>query len=171
TVWATSTFPDEAAQLTGPGSSDVASLKTLLASVDWPSGDAARGRAFFEKRSCAQCHGGRRALGPDLSGVAGRFSRDDLFTAIVAPNRDVPSRYQTTMIESTDGKVVSGLIIYESVDGLILRNSTNQTFRVETDDIEFRRKLPQSLMPAGLLKDATPQEIADLYVYLKSLTK
>lgn len=170
TGWATTTFPADAAQLRSSGGADVAALRETLASVDWTTGDAARGRAFFEKRSCAQCHGGRRALGPDLSGVAGRFSRDDLFTAIVDPNRDVSNRYQTTMIETTDGKVFSGLIIYESVDGLILRNSTNQTFRVATNDIEFRRKLPQSLMPNGLLKDAASDDLADLYAYLRSLS-
>ena len=171
TDWAAKTFPDHAAQLSGTDGADVAALRETLASVDWSSGDATRGKAFFEKRSCAQCHGGRQALGPDLSGVAGRFSRDDLFTAIVDPNRDVSNRYQTTMIATTDGKVFSGLIIYESVDGLILRNSTNQTFRVATRDIELRRQLPQSLMPAGLLKAATPGDMADLYAWLQSLTK
>jgi putative membrane-bound dehydrogenase-like protein len=171
TDWVVKEFPNDAVQLREGGGTDASTLRQTLALADWASGDAARGRAFFEKRSCAQCHGGRQALGPDLSGVAGRFSRDDLFTAIVDPNRDVSNRYQTTMIETTDGKVFSGLIIYESVDGLILRNSTNQTFRVATRDIEFRRQLPQSLMPTGLLKDATPENLADLYAYLRSLSE
>jgi len=170
TDWAATTFPGHASQLSGTGGAGLAALRETLVAVDWQSGDATRGKAFFEKRSCAQCHGGRQALGPDLSGVAGRFSRDDLFTAIADPNRDVPNRYQTTMIETQNGKVFSGLIIYESVDGLILRNSTNQTFRIATRDIEFRRQLPQSLMPTGLLKDATPENLADLYAYLRSLS-
>ena len=56
-----------------------------------------------------------------------------------------------------------------TLDGVILRNATNQTFRIETSDVELRRKLPQSLMPPGLLKGATPQNLADLYAYLQSL--
>ena len=171
TKWVTDQFPDSAAEIAGASSQDLQSLETLLADVDWSAGDKTRGRMLFEKRACVQCHGGRTALGPDLSGVAGRFSREDLFTSIVLPNKDVSSRYRTTMLELDNGKVYSGLIIYESVDGVLLRNSTNQTFRIETRNVELRRKLPTSLMPAGLLKGLKPEELADLYAYLKSLRK
>lgn len=169
TKWISEQFPDAAAEIVGASSQDLDALKSLLAEVDWSAGDEARGRTLFEKRACTQCHGGRTALGPDLGGVAGRFSREDLFTAIVLPNKDVSSRYRTTMLELDNGRVYSGLIIYESVDGLLLRNSTNQTFRIETRDVELRRTLPTSLMPSGLLKDLKPEELADLYVYLKTL--
>jgi putative membrane-bound dehydrogenase-like protein len=169
TKWVSSQFPNSSAEIVGASSQDLKALQSLLADVDWSAGDLTRGRNLFEKRACIQCHGGRTALGPDLGGVAGRFSRDDLFTAIVLPNKDVSSRYRTTMLELKNGKVYSGLIIYESVDGVLLRNSTNQTFRIETRDVELRRKLPTSLMPAGLLKGLKPDELADLYAYLNSL--
>lgn len=137
--------------------------------MDWTAGDVERGRQLFEKRSCAQCHGGRRGLGPDLAGVTSRFSRQDLFVAIALPNRDVSTRYQTTLFETKRGKVHTGLIVYESAEGFLLRNSTNQTIRIETSDIETRRTLPQSLMPSGLLKDFRSADFADLLAYLKSL--
>ena len=171
TKWMTETHPQQAARMLGTNSSDLKAVQVLMSRTDWSSGEVERGRRLFEKRSCAQCHGGRRALGPDLSGAAGRFSRDDLFTAIVLPNRDVSNRYQTTMIATNGGKVYTGLVIYESVDGLILRNSTNQTIRIESDDIDIKRRLPQSLMPAGLLKGMKPQDLADLYAYLRSLRR
>jgi len=170
TAWVSEHFPAESATLSGSGNLDLAEFQTLVSKIDWASGDATRGRRLFETRSCAQCHDGRSALGPNLSGVTGRFSREDLLTAIVDPGRDVSNRYQTTLIETTAGRIYTGLIIYESVDGLILRNATNQTFRIETRDIALRRRLPQSLMPVGLLKDATPQHISDLVAYLASLT-
>ncbi|HVW00884.1 MAG TPA: hypothetical protein VHB77_11110, partial [Planctomycetaceae bacterium] len=103
------------------------------------------------------------------AGVAGRFSRDDLFTAIALPNRDVSPRYQTTLVVTKAGKTYSGLIIYESVDGVTLRNSTNQTFRLEADEIDSKRKLTTSLMPSGLLHGLSPSEVADLYSYLQGL--
>ena len=73
------------------------------------------------------------------------------------------------MVVTSDGKVYTGLVIYHSVDGMILRNATNQTFRLEASNIEVQRKLPQSLMPPGLLKDATSQDLADLNAYLQGL--
>jgi putative heme-binding domain-containing protein len=171
TQWVLKQFPQAGTQIMGASSQDLEDLKTMLAKVDWDAGDVSHGAALFEKRACARCHGGRTALGPDLSGAADRFSRADLFAAIVLPSRDVSSRYRTTMLELDNGRVFSGLVIYESVDGLLLRNSTNQTLRIETRNIEHRRRLPMSLMPAGLLKDLGPKDFADLYAYLKTLRK
>jgi putative heme-binding domain-containing protein len=140
-----------------------------LNEVPWESGDLNRGKQLFEKLGCAKCHGGRRALGPDLTGVARRFSQNDLFAAIVEPNRDISPRYQTTSIETKAGKVLTGLIVYESVDGLLLRDAEHKTYRVEAADIESKHLQRNSLMPDGLLKDSQPQDLADLAKYLQSL--
>jgi putative heme-binding domain-containing protein len=169
TNWISSRWPEQSAALMGGATAELGQLKSILASAPWDQGSAERGAKLFTLRSCAQCHGGRNALGPDLGGSAGRFSRDDLFTAIVFPSRDVSGRYQTTIIETAQGKTYSGLIVYESVDGLLLRNATNQTFRIESRDIVSRSRSPVSLMPNGLLKDLTPLDYADLYAYLRSL--
>jgi putative membrane-bound dehydrogenase-like protein len=169
TQWAAERWPKETAEALGADAAGEQQLRDLLAQTDWSTGDVGRGAKLFETRSCAACHGGRSALGPDLGGVAGRFSKADLFTAIVWPSRDVSARYQTTIIQTVAGQAHAGLIVYESTDGLLLRNATHQTFRIETVDIEERRKSPVSLMPAGLLKDLTPRDYADLYAYLASL--
>jgi putative membrane-bound dehydrogenase-like protein len=162
-------FPAESAQLLGDDDDTLTWLKQQLADVDWAAGNAERGRVLFEKRACSQCHGGRRGLGPDLAGATARFSPLDLFIAIALPNRDVSTRYQTTLFELKSGKVHSGLIVYESAEGYLLRNATNQTIRIEMSDIESRRTLPQSLMPSGLLKDFRSTDFADLFAYLHSL--
>jgi putative heme-binding domain-containing protein len=169
TNWLTKKYALQSAALLGTRSADLASLKKELEAVDWMAGDAVRGKALFTKRACAQCHGGARSLGPDLAGAARRFSRHDLFTAISMPSRDVSPRYQTTLIQTSQGKTYTGLVIYQAVDGLILRNAQNQTFRIEADDIEVRRTMNESLMPNGLLRDAKPADLADLYAYIRQL--
>jgi putative heme-binding domain-containing protein len=129
---------------------------------------AERGRLVFQKTGCAACHSGAQALGPDLRGVTGRFSRADLFTAILQPSRDVPPRYQTTLLATTDGKVYQGSVIYEAVDGIILQTGPTTTIRIAGSQIANRRSSPTSLMPAGLLDQCSQPELADLYAYLKS---
>jgi hypothetical protein len=111
TAWFSRSSPDLAARLGGADGVDVAAWGKRLAALDWSAGDAGRGRAVFERASCSACHSGAQALGPDLHGVAGRFSRDDLFTAILRPSKDVSPRYRTTAVATTDGKVYQGLII------------------------------------------------------------
>ena len=85
------------------------------------------------------------------------------------PNRDVSPRYQSTLIVTTDGEIHTGLVIYESVDGLVMRTGANQTLRFETNNIEVRRRMTESLMPSGLLKDLSTGDLADLYAYLETL--
>ena len=88
-----------------------------------------------------------------------------------SPNRDVSPRYQTTLVQTTDGKVYTGLVIYNSVDGLTMRTGTNQTVRIESSEIEVRARRPESLMPTGLLKGLGNADLADLYAYLRSLRR
>ena len=169
TAWCQQKWPDQTASQLGDAGGEAAKLMALLKDVDWSKGNATRGGELYLRRGCVQCHTASSALGPDLSGAAKRFSKEDLFTSIVFPSRDVPARYQTTIVQTKDGKTYSGLMIYESVDGFILRNGTGQTFRIETSQVDEKRKSPVSLMPNGMLKDLSPQEYADLYVYLQSL--
>ncbi|MDA0833540.1 MAG: hypothetical protein O2955_16700 [Planctomycetota bacterium] len=162
-------YPQEVAGLFGTSELEMSDLQSRLAKIDWDNGDASRGQIQFHKRSCGHCHGGSQALGPSLSGVTKRFSLEELFTAIVFPNRDVSPRYQASSVVSKDGKIYHGMIIYESVDGFILRNATLQTHRFNTGEIESRSVSKTSMMPAGLLKELNDGDWADLYAYLKTL--
>jgi putative heme-binding domain-containing protein len=169
TAWFVRAHPEVSAALTNVDGVDVAGWAKRLAKVDWPNGDAGRGRLVFVKTDCAACHSGSQAIGPDLQGVAGRFSRDDLFTAIVQPSKDISPRYRTALLETTAGKVYQGIILYESVDGLILQTGPATTVRLRGDQIAERRASPLSLMPTGLIDRLDAGEIADLYAYLRTL--
>ena len=162
-------FPRQAGQLRGGGGVDPAQLAATLAEVDWSRGDAARGSQLFEKRSCRQCHGGRRALGPDLAGVARRFSRADLFTAIADPQRDVSPRYQTTLVQTTGGKQYSGWSSTNRSTDSPCATPPIRRFASRPTRFLERQKRNASLMPDGLLKGLTPLDLADLYAYLASL--
>lgn len=138
-----------------------------LASADRLAGDSRRGAVLYEKLACGRCHEGG-VVGPDLAGITGRFSRHDLFRAIVEPDRDIPARYRGVLVQTTAGKIVTGLVAYESSDGVLLKDGTH-TWRIEAEDIELRQALTTSLMPRGLLRDLTEQDLADLWVYLGTL--
>jgi putative heme-binding domain-containing protein len=167
--WFTKSHPELAAKLTGDDGVDVEAWNRRLAKIDWSAGDAERGRAIFTKASCAACHSGAQALGPDLHGAAGRFSRDDLFTAILQPSKDVSPRYRTTLVATADGKTLQGIVIYDAVDSLILQTGPDSTVRLTNPRIVERRTLSKSLMPAGLLDKLTDRDVADLYAHLKTL--
>jgi putative heme-binding domain-containing protein len=168
-AWFRKAYPELAPRLDNPDGVDVAAWERRLDRLDWAQGDAGRGRAVFTKASCAACHSGAQAVGPDLRGVTGRFARADLLTAILQPSRDVSPRYQTTLIETVAGKVYQGLVIYEAADGVLLQTGAETTVRIAGAQVAARRVTPVSLMPAGLLDSLSDREIADLYAYLRGL--
>ncbi|MFN0195975.1 MAG: PVC-type heme-binding CxxCH protein [Planctomycetaceae bacterium] len=165
----TKRYPTEVAGEFGTSEIELGDLQNRLVKIDWDQGNLERGQTLFQKRTCGHCHGGSQALGPNLSGVTRRFSREEVFTAILFPNRDVSPRYQASTVLSKEGKVYHGMIIYESVDGFILRNATLQTHRFNTNDVESRSVSKTSMMPGALMKDLSDGDWADLYAYLKEL--
>jgi putative heme-binding domain-containing protein len=166
--WFAGVEPKLAARLTNPDGVDVEAWSRRFAKLEWDNGDAGRGKAVFVKANCSTCHSGAAALGPDLSGITGRFSRPDLFTAIVQPSRDVADRYRTTVIETAAGKTYQGVVAYEAVDSLILHTGPATTVRIAGNEIASRKISRISLMPAGLLDGLLDREIVDLYAYLKT---
>ncbi|HWL07503.1 MAG TPA: PVC-type heme-binding CxxCH protein [Planctomicrobium sp.] len=162
-------FPKEFAESLPTDAGSLADLKNRLSGIAWEKGNALNGARLFQNRSCAQCHGQSQALGPDLTGVAGRFSHFDLFTAIVFPSQDVPVRYQGVQVMTTDGHLRSGMVAYEGLDGMVLRDANSQTYRIEANEIEDKRPMTRSFMPEGLLNGCSDQDYADLYAYLRSL--
>ncbi len=126
---------------------------------------------MFERQACHRCHTGASKLGPDLAGAAARFSRRDLFEAILDPSKDIAPPYRTTSITTRDGQTYIGIIVYESPDATMLQTGPDVVVRLSGVDSQSMRPSRQSLMPNGLLNEASDQDLADLLVFLKSLTK
>ena len=62
-----------------------------------------------------------------------------------------------------------GSVVYESKAGIMLATNTGEVVRIDADNIESQRKSNKSLMPEGLLDEASDQEIADLWAHLSEL--
>ncbi len=168
-AWLAKAHPDAAKELTASTGYDPVKWKPKLDAVKWDDGDAANGQKLFSKANCAACHNGGQASGPSLEGVAKRFSRDDLLTTMLDPNRDVSPRYRTIRVTTVQDKTYEGIVIYEATDGVILQTGADATVRIAGKEIQSSKPGTLSLMPAGLLDEFKPAEIADLFAYLKTL--
>lgn len=159
-------FPELAKRLVDGLQTSPEAWQKRLAAIDWSMGQADRGRVSYEKRQCIRCHAGSSPLGPDLKGVAQRFSRNDLLAAIIDPNKEVAPLYQTTIVETASGTSVHGIIVYESPDATMVKVSPDNTVRIAGQEIVAMRKSRQSLMPVGLLNEIGDQELADLFAFI-----
>jgi putative membrane-bound dehydrogenase-like protein len=167
--WFGQKYPGLLSQLDADDQESPARWDQLYKATAWARGDAARGEALFNNRGCQACHSGPRPIGPDLGGVANRLSPVELFNAIVFPSRDVAPAYRTTTFQTRDGQSYSGLVAYQSAEGVIVQTGLNSTVRLAEEDIVSRQPGTLSFMPAGLLAGLQAQDLADLHAYLKSL--
>jgi putative heme-binding domain-containing protein len=136
--------------------------------------DYANGRALFTAARCAQCHhfdGDGGPFGPDLTGVAGRFSIRDLTEKLCNPNKAIADLYQSTVLNLKDGKQIQGRIIGEQggkIQIITDANKLDQITNVDAANVESREVSKVSFMPVGLLNTLNKEEILDLVAYLLS---
>jgi putative heme-binding domain-containing protein len=146
----------------------MARYKALLTLDYLKSADPSHGRAVFA-RTCASCHklfGEGGAVGPDLTGSQ-RTNLDYVLENVLDPSAIVFSEYQVTIVATTDGRVVQGIIKQET-DKAITLQTQNEALVIPKDEIESRTKSPLSLMPEGLWDNLKNAEVRDLVAYLAS---
>jgi putative heme-binding domain-containing protein len=133
-----------------------------------------RGRALFSAVGCFACHrfnneGG--AVGPDLTGISGRFSPRDLLESIVVPSKEISDQYGAVMIALSDGRVVTGRIVNLHGDTMMVLTdmlNPNSLVSVDQHQVEDMKPSPVSMMPEGLLNTLKQDEVLDLLAYLLS---
>ncbi len=162
-AWLVTLKQDTAAQ--------AARLDELLTTL--PTGDGRRGQDIFNspRAACTTCHtigyvGGR--IGPDLTGVGKVRNRRDLLEAVVFPSASFVRSYEPWIISTTDGQMHLGTIKNEGADFIVLTIVGGIDVRLLRADIREAKPSPVSLMPAGLDRLLSAQELADLLAFLEA---
>jgi putative membrane-bound dehydrogenase-like protein len=131
-------------------------------------GIAEGGKMVFQ-RNCMACHqmGGKGvAFGPDLSSIKNRRPAS-IMNDILDPNLSIADGYDTWTVELNSGETLQGIISAETPTALTLRNATGQESTIARKDIQVLKALGLSAMPAGLEKQISQQEMADLLAYIR----
>ena len=138
-------------------------------------GDAVRGQKLFADLNglaCVKCHavGGQGgAVGPDLTGIAAKYTGDEIATSILYPSAKIASGYESVIVATKDGRVITGVVKADTTSGVDLEDAEAKRVRVPLDDIEERRTGDVSIMPNGLAEGLKPKDFADLLAYLATL--
>ena len=138
-------------------------------------GDSNRGLDLFfntagiECKNCHRIQNEGKEVGPDLSTIGRKYSREQLLDSILAPSNRIDPEYVPYLAETNDGRIVTGLLSEKKEDAVILKDAQSNTIRIPSDQIERLVPQQQSLMPDLLVRDMTAQQVADLLAYLTSL--
>ena len=129
--------------------------------------DAAAGEALFRK-ACAGCHarGGTGAkVGPQLDGI-GQRGRDRLLEDLLDPSRNVDEAFRTTIVQTTDGRVVTGLALRREGGDLVLADAQGKEIRVPAAEIAETTVSRLSPMPANVVELVGEENLPHLLAYL-----
>ncbi|MCA9059089.1 MAG: c-type cytochrome, partial [Planctomycetaceae bacterium] len=133
------------------------------------TGNPKTGKVLFMK-NCGRCHllfeeGGK--VGPDLTPFA-RTDLNRMLSNIVNPNLEIREGFETQLILTNDGRILTGFLADRDTQVVILRGVDGQNVIVRHDDIDEMRAVPQSVMPEGTLKELNEQQLRDLFAYLRA---
>ncbi|MFN0207597.1 MAG: HEAT repeat domain-containing protein [Planctomycetota bacterium] len=137
-------------------------------------GDAARGKViFFDPKgaACFRCHqigGEGEKVGPELTGIATKYSRQFLIESILEPSRIVHGGYEASVFEIDGMPPVSGTVIFEDNNTVEVVTGPGQKQKLQKDKVKARFIQPISPMPAGLIDALKETEFGDLLEYLAS---
>ncbi len=155
----------------------MAEVPATLAEQARLKGDIVRGAILFHQGNinCAKCHRAsaeQEQIGPDLSRMDRDLTDELIVDAILQPSKEIKKGFETTIVLSVDGRVLTGIILREDETEVVLRDiqNTDQVITILREDIEERKLSELSSMPANLaneLKDR--QQFLDLLRYVMDI--
>ncbi len=134
------------------------------------AGDTTKGKTIFTT-VCMSCHsvgGAGGQIGPVLNG-AGALGVEALLRNLLTPNAAMEPGYRVFRVEMKDGEVLDGIRVSEDKDAIVLRRQSMEDTRIPQSDVRKAAFTRVSMMPEGLLDALPPEEVSNLFAYLKTL--
>jgi putative heme-binding domain-containing protein len=139
------------------------------------AGDVFAGKKVFETvGACVKCHkvkGEGKEVGPDLSEIGSKLSKEAFFVSILDPSAGISHNYETYVARLDDGTTVTGVLVSDTDEELVLKTAEAIVKKLPKAELEQYKKTAVSLMPADIQKTLTAQNLVDVVEYLTTLKK
>jgi putative membrane-bound dehydrogenase-like protein len=121
---------------------------------------------------CLFCHtinkvGGN--VGPELSVIGSKASRENLLESILYPSRAIADQYVSWIVRTKNGLSITGLLIEDTPGHILLRDATAKDHKIARTDIDSKIKSRVSIMPDDLIVHLPENDLVDMVEYLYSL--
>ena len=138
-------------------------------------GNIGAGKELFEgKATCSNCHIVNQLgknVGPDLSEIGSKLSREAMYTAILDPSAGISHNYENFSVLTLDGQVIYGLKVSETDQVIVIRTADAVDRRIPKTEVDVVKKSDKSIMPENLHHSFDQKGLIDLVEYMTSLTK
>ncbi len=138
-------------------------------------GNVERGAAVFAKTgTCANCHkvnGAGKEVGPDMSEIGGKLTREALFESILFPNAAISHNFETYVVVLKNGETHSGILLSQTAAEVVIKGADALSRKFPKAQVLALKKDKLSMMPADLQKQMSAQELVDVVAYMTTLKK
>jgi putative heme-binding domain-containing protein len=100
---------------------------------------------------------------------AGAMGVESLLRNLLTPNAAMEPGYRVFRVELKDGEVLDGLRVSEDKESIVLRRPNMADTRIAQREVRKAAFTKSSVMPEGLLDALPPEQVSDLFGYLKTL--
>ena len=139
------------------------------------TGDAEAGMTLFRgTATCANCHIVDRhgkEVGPNLSEIGSKLSREAMFTSILDPSAGISHNYENYIVLTESGQVINGLKVSETPSTFVIRTAEAIDRKIPKEEIEHIKKSEKSIMPENLHHTFDQQGLIDIVEYMATLKK
>ncbi|MFP6658867.1 MAG: dehydrogenase, partial [Pirellulales bacterium] len=112
-----------------------------------------------------------KEVGPDLSEIGSKLSKEAMYVAILNPNAGISHNYETYEVVTLEGQIATGVLVSQSDEEVKLKNAEGIELTFPAGEVDELIKLKISIMPADLQKNLTVEELTNLVAYLTTLKK
>jgi putative membrane-bound dehydrogenase-like protein len=166
---------EEASKLVRPAVAGTSEAIPPVKKLAEMRGTAEKGKIVFNTvGTCSKCHkihGEGKEVGPDLSEIGSKLSREEMFVSILNPSAAVSHNYETYSALTNDGSVLTGTLINQTDKSITIRSADAIETTIKSEDLDQLKKQSLSLMPEGLHKAMPLQSLVDLVDYMVLLRK
>ncbi|WP_182867293.1 c-type cytochrome [Stieleria mannarensis] len=138
-------------------------------------GDVAAGLKLFRgEATCANCHivnDYGKDVGPNLSEIGTKLSREAMLTAVLAPSAGISHNYENFSVLTEEGQVITGLKISQTDNEVVIRTADAIDRTIPGEDVVTIKKSDKSIMPENLHHITGQQGLVDIVEYMMTLKK
>lgn len=136
-------------------------------------GDFKVGRVLYNTTAtCNKCHivnNVGREVGPDLSEIGKKLTREAMYKSILFPSAGISHNYESYLIALANGTTVTGLVTSRTKDEVAVKGVDGITRKYKMADVDIIKKQNLSLMPADLQKVMSEDDLVNVVEYLTTL--
>ncbi len=139
------------------------------------NGNANEGKKLYNGvTTCSQCHQvgtEGKNVGPALTEIGSKLSKDAMYASILAPSAGISHNYESFAARTDEDEIVIGLMVSDTPESVTIKDAKGIEHTIKRANLAELKKQEKSLMPENLQETMDEQGLVDLVEYLMSLKK